>query len=153
MGLFEKKIKYKIVFLRKEYSTLNIVLVKTLKSPISVIKLNEKKTFMVSYEVPTYVSKMNRLYFIDYESGNQLKFDVIQRELTPEQLDVIVSNKIIEQIAKGVLNNKKQVLMYVLLGILLGGLIAAMIVMQVYQGKINTLYESCANVVIPYGVM
>lgn len=144
MGLFEKRIKYKIVFLRQEYSTMFLVFTKKLKIPQKLIRVG-KKTFQINYEIPFYSNLLEKFYFVDYESGSQLKFEAIERKLNPDDLDLIVSNKIVKEIASGVLDDMKQKFLMILLGALLGGMLSAIILMGFYQSKIDEIYASQSN--------
>jgi len=151
MGLFEQKLKYKLVFLRKEYSTMNVVKIVKLIEPKILYRIREK-TFNISYEFPCYSHLLEKIYFIDYESGSQLMFSAIDRQLNPEQLDLIVSNKIVKEIASGVLDDMKGKIAMVVLGALLGGMLAAIVIMGIYQKKIDDLYAQQENYV-PFGVL
>ena len=144
MGLFERKLKYKIIFVRKEYSTMFVVKLMSLKTPKPLVRIKEK-TFSISYEIPAYSNILEKVYFIDFESGSQLKFDIIQRKLNPNELDLIVSNKIVKEIASGVLDDIKTKILYISIGAIIGGLLAAMIVMSVYQNKIDEMYNEMST--------
>jgi len=144
-----KKVKYKIVFLRKEYKTMNVVKILNVKALKKIIKIGNK-SFKIDYSFPSYNSGLNKIYFIDFESGAQMVFKNFETELNPEALDVIVGNKIIKEITSGVLDNKKQLLFYLFMGFLVGALLAALIVMVAMQGKVDKILSETTILPIPY---
>lgn len=132
--------KFKIVFLRKEYNTTNIVGVKILSKTSDIIKLG-KKSYAIDYSKPAYNFKLEKIYLIDYELGGQISLDSSNACISPEKLDTIVSNKLIREITSGVLDNKFEKMMFLIVGLIIGALVSAVIMLIVHQNAIVDLYE------------
>lgn len=145
----KKKLKYKIVFLRQEYQTMNVVKIREVKALNAIIK-EGTKAFVITYKFPTYNNGLDKFYFIDIETGKQLTFDAITRELNPEELDLIVGNKIIRELTSGVMDNKKEKIFFLAIGFIIGALLAAIIVMSLMQGKVDKILSDTTIIPIPF---
>lgn len=144
------KTKYKIVFVRKEYNTMNAVFIKTIKTQADKLKMGNK-CFIIDYSNPFYNNKNEKVYFINIDSGNQMIFDEIKKEVNPIELDNIIGNNLITQLTKGVMDNTKEKIVTILIGILIGGLIGYIIATSIMQSKIDELYSSMQ--IIDLGVL
>ncbi len=138
--MFEKK--YEIIFLRKEYSTMNIVgFLKTNKLLNNIIQF-KNKTYQISIELPAFSRKITKVYIFDFDSGEQLKFDRIKTLLKPDELDLIVSNQIVKELAQSAISDTKDKIINMILGAILGGLLSALLMFFYMQSKIEEIYAS-----------
>lgn len=136
------KTKYKIIVLNQEYNTMNVVrIIKTTKLPEKV-RIDGNKTYLINNEFPSYSHKLEKIYFIDYKTGNQILFDTIKRVLNPNELDLILSTNIVKDLAIGVMDNKKEKIIWLIIGLIIGGLITAVLLMNYYQSQINEFYQN-----------
>lgn len=148
--MFKKsKTKYKVVFLRKEYQTMNVVKILDVKKLSDTIKIGNR-SFMMNWQNPSYNSGLTKIYFIDFVEGAQLVFHIVKSQLNPKELDLIVGNKIIKELTSGVLDNKATLIMYLIIGFIIGGLLASLIVMMVMQSKIDAIIDTTTLLPIPY---
>ena len=145
MGLFRRK--YKICFLRQHFEALFIAKVLETNEIKPIISLKDKE-FVLDLSKPAYIGKQ-KIYFFDIDSGKQLVFNGVLPLLKPSELDLIVGQKIIKELTAGVIDNKKEKILWVLLGVLIGGLIAVVICMGIYNDKIQTLIKEYTTNVIP----
>lgn len=134
-------VKYKLVFLRKEFDTVNVVKVKVLKS-LKKLEKDKKKRYVLDIEHPAYVNRNIKYYFIDYDSGSQFHLIENPSLMNPEELDMIVGNRIIKELTSGVMDNKKEKLLMVIVGAIIGGLLATSIVLSIMNKKISDIYEN-----------
>lgn len=141
------KTKYKYIFLRKEYSTMNVATILVTKIAKTQIKLNEK-TYIVNLNEPNYNFRNEKIYLIDIESGSQISFNVNNSLLKPDELDRIIGNKLLEDITRGLFANVKEKILWVVMGLIMGALIAFMIMMFVMQNKIDEIYASMNQTII-----
>lgn len=141
MGLFSSKLKYKIILLRKQNDVYRIEKI-IRKNSIKKMVGTEGKRFVINPSKPSYVHNKWVVYLVDIDNGNQIVFDKLKNDIRPEDLDLIVGQNILQQIAKGVMNNKKDMLMYMFLGLVLGGLIVAVILLGYFNGKIEELLST-----------
>lgn len=140
--LLNKKVKpYRIIFLRKEYQTMNVVKILNLSTISEIIKIS-KKAYKLDMSSPLYNNKMIKIFFLNYDSGSQLVFKEIKRELKPHELDMIIGNKLIKELTSGLIDNKKDKIMMIILGIILGALLSAVIVMMIFQNKIQKILQT-----------
>lgn len=141
--MFEKP--FKVLIVRHEFETLTLVKSISLKTTQSVIRVGTN-TFAVKWANPSYRNKFTRVYFIDYETGSQMVFKEIKSLLNPKELDLMVSQRIIKDLAMGLINNSKEKLLWALIGGAIGGLSAALIVSIIYQNKIDDLAKVTTNI-------
>lgn len=132
---------YKIVFLRKEYKTMYVIKTLHLSSIKNIIKL-PNKSYKLDLSCPLFNNKSTKVFFLDFDNGTQLLFKNIERELKPEELDMIIGNKLIKELTSGLMDNKKEKIMMVVLGIILGALLSAVIVMMIFQNKIQKILQT-----------
>ena len=150
MSILHKK--YKIIFLRKHFNAVFVFKVIEKDTITPIIALSEKK-FSVDIGNPAYLSKNQKIYIFDVDSGSQLTFFEFASQMKPEELDMIVGQKIIKELTSGVIDNKREKIFWVLLGVLLGGLIAVVVCMGIYNDKIQTLIADYSKTVIPFITM
>jgi hypothetical protein len=103
------------------------------------------KEFALSIENPLYINRMQKTYVLDYDSGSQLTFTEAKAYMTPEELDMIVGQKIIRELTSGVIDNKKEKLINMLLGFVMGALLAAIVAIVYYTNQIQQLIEDYAT--------
>lgn len=139
--------KYKIYFLRKHFEALFIAKILETDEIKPIISLSGKK-YTLNLQTPAFIGKQ-KVYFFDYDSGAQFAFEESIPLMKPEDLDLIVGQKIIKELTSGVIDNKKEKIFWVLMGIILGGLIAVVICMGVYNDKIQKLIAEYTKNVIP----
>jgi hypothetical protein len=135
--MFEKK--YKVVFLRKQFEAIFVERILQLDNIQQIVSLGNKK-----YEVKignlTYIVKNQKVYFMDYDTGSQFSFVENKKQLAPEELDLIVGQKIIRELTSGVLDNQKEKFFLIVLGAILGALLMGLILMYYYTTKIQELF-------------
>lgn len=130
---------YELIFLRKEGKTL-IYLSKLKMDKINEPIVNYKnKKYVIDLERPTYVRKTTRTFFLDYDSGSQFNLGEVAQALTPAELDMIIGNKIIRELTSGVIDNRKEKIMLIILGAIVGGLLTLSIAMMWANNKIEDL--------------
>ena len=137
--MFEKK--YKIIFLRKEYSTMRICGVLHTNKLKNLLRY-KGKTYHVNIEFPCFSSQKSQTYIFDFDSGNQLKFDMIEAILKPEELDLIVSNQIVKELTSSAISDKKDKIINIILGFILGALVSALLMFMYMQNKIQSIYDT-----------
>jgi hypothetical protein len=131
--------KYALYFLRNIHGTYTIFKVRRTNKLESITKMGNKN-FKIDLEKPLYISgKGVQCFFMDVESGNQLVFNQIEHKTDPNDLDIIVGQKIIRELTRGVMDNKKEIIMYFVLGFLLGGALTAVGLVMYYSNKINEM--------------
>jgi len=59
--------------------------------------------------------------------------------MDPKSFDKIYQRKIIEELARGIMKNTKELIVYAILGGIVGALIAVVICMAIYTGKIQEI--------------
>lgn len=137
--MFEKK--FRLIFLQKEYSTMRIIKIVQTNEIKKSIRVNNK-TFHCNIQFPAYSSNSTRVYFFDFENGNQLKFDTIEAIVDPEVLDMMVSNQIVKELTQSAISDKKERLINIILGFIIGALVSALLMFFYMQAKIDSIYES-----------
>lgn len=156
LNLFNKDSFFKVYFLRLTNGTYHIVKAKRINKESKLIKLGKEKTFKIDLGLPAFLDK-NKIqnYFFDIDSGEQLTFNKIKTSANPEDLDIIVSQKIVKELTKGVMSDKKKIITWILIGILIGGLLVGMIMSIRNQKLIRNIYDSLDedSEVIPMGAM
>ncbi len=139
MGLFQKK--YKLVFLRKHFNAVFVFRVVETNEIKNIVSIEDKK-YAVEIINPAYISKNQRIYFFDVDSGKQMAFHEFEAHMKPEELDLIIGQRIIKELCSGVMDNKKEKITMILLGFIMGAMLAAIIAMAYYNGKIQDLMET-----------
>lgn len=140
-----KRTRYIVVFVRKEYDSFCIVSQKELKDCNKAIKITENKSIIVGLENPTYINKTIRYYLFNIETGSQLLFNNSKNALTPEEIDLFMSQNLVKELANGVIDNKKEKMFTLISGIIVGALIASLIMVLIYTQKINDIYSELAK--------
>jgi hypothetical protein len=150
MGLFDflTKSQYYVILLRKEYNA--YIVEKSLKiSSLKKFISNKENKYILNNQNPSYINRNKRYFCFDSENGAQLSFDGQKSLLNPTELDLIVGQKIIQELTSGVIDNKKDKIFTALIGAVLGALIVGMILVMYYSEKIETIYkESNENTII-----
>lgn len=97
----------------------------------------QKRTFIIDIEKPTAQYEKTYLYYINFENAVQLFFDK-QTVITPnaDLIDTVVNQSVIDKIAKNISTDKKQLLMFGILGFIMGVLIAALLCVIYYTNQI-----------------
>lgn len=142
------KPKYKLVFLRKEFDTFNVVKVKVCSKLENTYRMG-KKRYIIDTAHPAYIKTNEKYYFMDIESGAQYHLLENQALMNPDELDMIVGNKIIRELTSGVMDNKKEKIVLIILGVLLGGFLATSIVLGIMNKKIQDIYTSFQDTNVP----
>lgn len=140
--MFEKK--YKIIFIRKQFNAYFIFRIVQSNDIKKMLNLSGKE-FALSVENPLYINRMQKVYVLDYDNGSQMTFTEAKAFMTPEELDLIVGQKIIKELTSGVIDNKKEKLMNMLLGFIMGALLAALVAIVYYTGQIQDMMEDYAT--------
>ncbi len=65
--------------------------------------------------------------------------------LTPEEIDLFMSQNLVKELANGVIDNKKEKMFTLISGIIVGALIASLIIVLIYTQKINEIYSELAK--------
>lgn len=140
--MFEKK--YKILLIRKQFNAYFIVRTIQTNKIEKMIQIGNKQ-FAISIENPLYINKLQKVYILDYDNGSQLTLLEAKANMSPEELDLIVGQKIIKELTAGVIDNKKEKLINLILGFVMGALIAAIVAIVYYTGQIQQLMEDYAT--------
>jgi len=143
--MFNKK-KFKLILIRKEFQTLNVIKVVTTNTLGSTAKILDK-TYPIIIQYPTYLDGLQKVYMLDFDSGSQLKFSEIEALLKPEELDLIISTNVIKDLTAGALD-KKEKIMVGIMGFIIGVLSGVAGMMFYMQSEINRIYESLGITVI-----
>lgn len=138
--MFSNGNRLKIYFLRLSHGTYHLVKVKKIKETKKLVSYKNRE-YKLNLKLPTYVSGGNILYFLDIDSGDQLTFNLIESNVDPEDLDIIVGQKIIRELTRGVLDNRSQYLFYAIIGFVIGALLVGVIMSMYYSDKINSIYS------------
>ncbi len=139
--MFEKKPKFIIVLLREQYGTLIVERKIVLNNlPNKLFRFREMQ-FPIDTTKPTY-QKGSEVYYFLTNKGQQLNFNQIESAIDIKSLDLIVGQKIITELTKGVLDNKKDKILLIIFGAILGALLSAVICLAIFQNKVSELYAS-----------
>lgn len=134
------KIKYKIVLLRREFSSLRLMKIITLSQITNKVSFNGK-TFIVNVTQPTYINNNQIFFFLDFESGNQMFFNEKQNPLNPSEIDMIINNKFMKDIIAGATDNTKEKFVNMLIGFVVGVLLSALVAMLYVNAKTDEIYS------------
>lgn len=137
------KSKYKYYFMRLIHGTYTIIKVLKYSEPKELVGFKDKR-FKVDLSQPLYINQNVICFFMDIDSGNQLTFNQVESLANPEDLDIIVGQKIIQELTKGISTDKMEILRYIVIGLLFGALIVGLIMNIYYSGKINDIYHEAA---------
>lgn len=140
--MFEKK--YKILLIRKHHNAYFLIKVVQQNDLKPIVKFNDKE-FTVSIENPCYITSKQRIYLLDYDNGSQFTLNEAKALMNPTDLDLIVGQKIIKELTAGVIDNRKEKMINMLLGFVMGALIAAMVAILYYTNQIQELIEEYAS--------
>lgn len=140
MGIFSKPC-CKYYFLRKRHKSYHVVKIVKESKPKKMVSF-KKKSFTIDLKIPVFVANTTLCYFIDIDTGEQMKFEAMESQLNPDDLDIIVGQKIIRELTKGVVDNRKEKLYSLLLGLIIGGLITGLIMVMYYTGKIEEILKN-----------
>lgn len=134
-----QKNTYKIILLRTFNNTIYVE--KTLKYKFlpKIIKIANGKTFNVLVNNPAFIEGKEKVYLIDFDTGNTKSFSEIKVKMNPEDLDTIVSTKIIKELTSGIVDNKKEKIIWILVGFLIGVFLASTICLMIMNQKIEDL--------------
>lgn len=141
--MFEK-IKYKLIFVRLEFSNLTIMKIVKIKS-IKKIYSIDNKTFNIDIEKPTLIDKLTRIYYLNYDSGSQLLFNEVKAILNPNELDEVVNNKLLHDLMNSTLDMKDKII-NLIIGAVLGAMISAFICLLYLNSKIEEIYAQFVTV-------
>lgn len=146
--------QYKLIFLREFNNTLNIVKITELNYLSNIFRLDNKHTFKIDINNVCFINKEQKTYFIDIDSGNQYTFKTIQAKMEPNQLDVIVSTKILKELASGIVENNKEKIILIIIGFIIGIILGLLIMQIISSGKIEELLKTIDNSpVIPFQLL
>lgn len=129
-----------LVFLRQTHEGLVVVKRVERTGLSNEIKLNNH-TYLIKVDTPTYLSQLDKIYHFDYDSGSQYSFKEMKALISPEDLDSIVSGKIIKELTSGVMDNQREKLMLLLAGAIMGALIAGLGLVMYYSDQIQQLTQ------------
>jgi len=134
----------KVYFLRKEHGTYHLKRVKKLSETKQLISYKNRE-YKLNLTQPLYKSGKYTLYFMDMDSGDQLTFNVVESQANPDDLDIIVGQRIIRELTKGVIDNKSQLLFYTIVGLAIGALLMGFILSMYYNDKISKIYKEVSK--------
>lgn len=144
MGFIAKRFfkpEFYLVLMMKNQKTLHVfknIKLKKLQQMVSV----GKKQYIIDLNHPTYLINNKRYYHVNMETGFKYTFEEVEHCINADDLDVIVGNKIIRELTAGVMDNKKQMILYMVVGCILGLLLGLVIMNFVMNNKIDELYQS-----------
>lgn len=142
---------YKVVLLQRFNDELSIV--KSIESnEIKPLIRYRNKSYKLNLNNVGYVNKIQKIYFLNIENGSQYTFIEIKAEMNPDQLDVLMATKIIKELASGIIDNKKEKILMILIGFIIGLILGLLIMQIISSDKIEQiLLENMDNaIVIPF---
>lgn len=132
--------RFKIIFVIKRYEMYVVNHVLNLQEIKPVISY-KKRQFTININNPSYVSGGISTYIIDFDDSTQLNFVEIKAPLGVHDLDLLFGRKIITELTKGVLTNKKEKLWNLIVGGIIGFMLAFLIATLVFQSKLDEIYS------------
>ncbi len=141
---------YLVVFLEKRYQTYIVVGKLKFRKQIPRTIQFRGGSFIPNLECPTHLDDRLSVYVLDVLDGATLTYNADSVPITPNDLDVIVGNHILRDIAAGVMS-KKETIYAAIMGAIMGGLCAAMIAILYYTEKIQQLLQSTGSLPFPIG--
>lgn len=133
------QLTYIFVFIKYRYETPTIIGKKKYKS-LKKFAVLKNKQIPVSMDKPTYIYGKKVYYVFNVDNGSQLSFSQMNSSVGPEELDIIMTQEIIRQLAHGIMDNFKEKLYTLIMGVVMGALITAVILVMYYTNKIEELY-------------
>lgn len=145
------KITYKIYFTRLENGQRVTIGYRLLKEPSKLVKY-KKKAFPIDLASPIRIFKLQRIYVMDYATGAQLAVEGSENALmSPDELDMIVSTKIIRELTSGLKESLSEKIIYIIVGCVIGFLVGFIVGYLIMQGKLDALYNELMQDVIVLG--
>lgn len=123
--------EYIVIFLRKMDNILYKIGEKRFKHIEKSVQYAHKE-YIINPSSPCYARKNKFIYFFDFDTGRQLTFNELSTALKPEELDLILGQKIIRDICRGLNREEKIPYFYLVIGIILG-ILLGMVIMQFYM--------------------
>ena len=142
--------KFILIFLQKYQDSLQEISRKTIKENSKLIGKGKGK-YIVNINEPSFISDNKRFYFINNETGAQFTFKENNRNLKPDELDIILGNNILTQLTRGAINDKKRDLMLLGVGFVCGILLGLLIMSYIMQNKVNEIYKEWSTTYNPFG--
>ena len=143
------KIQYKIQLLRREFNSIRLIKTIKLSEIGNIIKFNGK-SISINVTQPTYVFNNTIYFYVDIESNSQLFFSDKQNSLSADELDSLISNKIIKDIISAEGLNTKDKIINILIGFVVGAMFAGLISLMYINNSQSELVDSfIAGSVVP----
>lgn len=139
--MFENKLKFKLVFVSFRYETIIVEKIITTNKIEPTMKFHGKQ-YQITINKPAYILKNVAYFYFDLIKGSQLNFQKIEPYLSPDDLDIVIGGKIIKELTRGVMDNKKEKLMLIIVGIIIGALFSGVICLIVMQKRIDEIYKN-----------
>lgn len=137
---------YKIVYLRKFNNQLSVIKIVETNEIKEIFRINSNKTVQINLNNVCYLNQLQKTYFIDFDSGNQYTFEVIETSMNPAQLDNLMSTKIIKEITSGIIDNKKEKILFVVVGFIIGIILGLLIMQIIMSNKIQDILSEQSNI-------
>lgn len=142
--------QYKLILLRKAGETAYVEKILNLKTLNSLEKGGPEKKYLISPNFPAFIDGRTWVYFVDFDSGAAYTFHEVKMHMSPDELDSIVSGKIIRELTKGVMDNRKEKIGWIVIGFVIGALLGALGVLFWAQNEIAAALTSNLP---PFGVI
>jgi len=112
-----------------------------LKAPQKVVKWHNH-AFVVDWGCPLYLHKLERVYVVDWESGQQvIEKGGAQALMSPEELDLTVNTKVIRELTGGLGRDKMESLLPLIVGLVIGFLAGVLTGYLIMQGQVQAIYD------------
>lgn len=139
---------YKIILLRLFNEELSIVKEIETNNISKIMKINGN-TYHINIKDVSYIKEHQRYYFINIDNANQYTFNEIEAIMNPKDLDNLFSTKIIRELTSGILDNKKEKILFVVIGFIIGLILGLLIMQILMSGKIEEILTNQTTPVIP----
>jgi hypothetical protein len=140
--------KYIILFTRVEQNQRILYRKFQTKFLVKTISINNK-SYNINYEQPIYIDKkLNRIYILDVNSGEQLIPSSNTKDMSPDDLDTFLEGDFIKQFVKSASEDLKTKVLLVVFGAIMGFLAGALVFTMIMQNQINNLIQNKPTEVI-----
>jgi hypothetical protein len=143
--MFEKR--YKIILFRMQYKIAQLIKSVQMKNITPTIRI-DNKSYPIDIESPAYVTKKQVIFLIDIDSSSQITLDSAKAIINPTDLDLIMGQKLIADLARGVTDSTKDKIINFLIGAVFGALVGGIIAILYYTAKIDEILQARIPIVI-----
>lgn len=134
------KPKYVVVFLQK-YNERYVKDHSIVFKSIDKLKKANNEMFIIDVEHPAYSYNNAHIFFVEKGNNTSISFYEKAQPLNIEEIDLIVANRLLYEITRGLMNDTKQLMIYLIIGVVVGALIGGFICYLIMSNKIANLYQ------------